>query len=244
MNLSIITSTWNLPAERLNAVCWQLSHQSETPREIIVVNASPDADARYKNQVVCDQYPLVKCIDAPQDVKVFNLSRASNIGLKHTCEESEYVGVVALDLLYARNAIEALAECAEDKVMCEYPMGSLPQAYALGAIESVWGKWDSILNALHSNPPPYSFSPGSISCVKRDWLLSVRGYDEHRFSFSYGDSDLIHRAALCGIGIKIVPWNATQVIHIEHPARFGIQTSPPEAEDHSIERNGDRWGEI
>lgn len=244
MNISVITSCWKLPVQRVYQTVWQLSHQTEAPLEIIVVNASPDAEMRHDVMSLCDEFPLMKCIEAPQHVEVFNLSRSSNIGLRHTSESVEYVGVVALDLLYARNVIEVLAETVEHDVLCEAPMGSLRNTYELGDIHTLWDRWPDVLDACYSNPPPYSFSPGSISCVRRDWLMGVHGYDEERFSFSYGDSDLLHRAALCGIGVKIIPWDRTQIIHIEHQARFGIQTTPPDGKDMTTIRNGDKWGEI
>lgn len=244
MNLSIITSIWKLSTQRLYETLWQLSHQTEKPLEIVVVNASPDSMMRYEVAKVCEGFPLAKCIDAPQDVAVFNLSRSSNIGIKHSNPNSEFIGVVALDLLYAPNVIETLSRIAGRDYICEGPLGNLRGNYDLGDVESLWERWPAVLQSLNSSPPRYAYSPGSISCVRRDWLMEVHGYDENQYAFSYGDSDLLHRAELCGINVKVIPWRQTQMIHIEHTARFGIQTSAPDHRDKTIIRNEDRWGEI
>lgn len=244
VNISIIVSIWKLPPLRLYQSLWQLSHQTETPHEIIVVNSSPDSEMRYEVAETCERFPLSRCIDAPQDVSVFNLSRSSNIGIRHTTAQSEYIGIVPLDLLYARNFIEALAETAERNVCCEAPMGALKMSYDLKDIETLWDRWAEVLEHLYENPPSYTFAPGGISCIRREWFFEVRGYDEEKYSFSYGDSDLLYRARLCGINIKPIPWDKTQILHIEHPLRFGIQASLPDVRDIPIVRNPNSWGEI
>ena len=244
MNISIVVSTWKLPIQRLYFTLWQLSHQTESPLEIVVINASPDAAMRFEVAETCGEFPLAHCIDAPQDVPVFNLSRSSNIGIKHSSPQADYIGVVALDLLYSPTVIEALAKIAAPEFVCESPLGSLPGNYLLGDVATLWERWPQVLEALYANPPAYSFSPGAISCIRRDWFFQVHGYDEANFSFSYGDSDLLHRAALSGIGVKIIPWDEAQMIHIAHPARFGIQTAAPDGLDTTLVRNPDKWGEI
>lgn len=242
MPLTIIASMYSVPMSTLAPQLWQLSHQTVSPLEILIICASPDAEYRAQVHETCKPFDLVRVIDAPQH-GTFGTSHACNVGIKASSPGSQFISCIAAGLLFNATAIEALSEAADPRYICEAQMALLPADYELGDIETLWQRWDDLTDHLDEFSRSISFAPGSLSCVSRKWLFDIHGYDETNYPMAYNDSDIHHRAQMSGIALRIIPWDKMQMVHIIHERRYALPTMPNARDHTSIIRNGDKWGD-
>lgn len=250
--LTICIGILSAPLDTLRPELWQLTHQTVNPVEILVISASPSDEFRAALREMCAEFaPLVRVIDAPQLNNptdptygyTYNSSHSFNIGIKQSDPRSDFICLLGAGLLFSETSLEALGETMEHGALCEAQMALLPADYEIGWVETLWNRWDDLVEHLDAFSRSISFATGSLMCISRDWFFKVHGLDEVNYPLSYNDSDLHRRARLDGLTLKIVPWGKMQMVHVMHKQRYQLQAYPDGRETNII-ANGEQWGEI
>lgn len=240
--LTIATAIYQLPIEDQSRQLWQLTHQTVRPLEIIVISASPDSQYRAMVRETLEKFDLVRVIDAPQ-YGTFGSSYCANVAIKHSNPAAQFLCFLGAGLLFNETSIEALGERMDKHSICEAQMALLPADYEIGEIETLWQRWDDLVEHLDPYSRTLSFAPGSLTCASRDWYFKVHGFDEINYPMAYNDSDMHRRARLSGLNLRIVPWGKMQMVHIIHPRRYALPAYP-DGHETNIIANGEHWGEI
>lgn len=250
--LTICIGILSAPLATLTPELWQLTHQTVDPVEILVISASPDDEFRAAVREACAEFaPLVRVIDAPQYNNptddyfgyTYNSSHSFNVGIKQSSPRSKFICLLGAGLLLSKTSLEGLGEMMSPGALCEAQMALLPAEYEIGEVETLWNRWDDLVEHLDAFSRSISFATGSLMCTTRDWFFKVHGLDEINYPLSYNDSDLHRRARLDGLVTKIVPWGKMQMVHVMHERRY--QLAPyPDGRETNIIANGEYWGEI
>lgn len=246
MNLSITLFLWKLVphfgtvGNLLHGSLWTLSNQTRQPLEIIFVNAAADLALAEEVRRVCQEYPLVKVIDAPQED--LNLSRNFNIGIRASSPGADYVMATNPEFLFSPTVLETLLGLMSPTTSGFLPCGMLPRHTDIGEPKTVWDRWPELVSQVATKEPP----AGILSCLPREWVFKVRGYDEIKTPYNNNDSDLAWRAHLDGLKYQYVPWEQCQMLHRWHPRlpEYNTIESPvPNESEREIVRNLEHWGE-
>lgn len=240
--LTIATSIYQLPIEQQTRQLWQLTHQTVLPLEIIVISASPDSQYRAMVREALSKFDLVRVIDAPQ-YGDFGSSRCANIAIKQSSPASQFVSFIEAGLLFNETSVEAIGEQMDSNAICEAQMALLPADYEIGDIETLWDRWDDLVNHLDAYSRTLTFAPGSLMCMSRDRYFEIRGFDETNYPMAYNDSDLHRRVRLAGLQLKVIPWGKMQMVHIIHERRYPLPAYP-DGHETNIIANGENWGVI
>jgi glycosyltransferase involved in cell wall biosynthesis len=169
----------------------------------------------------------------------FNLSRNLNVGIKAAL--GDYVMLTAADQLFSANLMEKVYLKVGPNRVVESTRGDLPVGFRLGDADTIIDRWPSL---VAQSIPPQKFSPGTIICTTRQWLLDVHGLDETRCPYNYCDSDLLTRSQEAGLVPVEIGWGESFILHMAHPRNIPLYYIKSGMPDRSlpIVRNPNGWG--
>ena len=240
--ISFVTMTWQRSPDMLEHSLWTLEHQTVSPFEFVITEASCERAYHEMTWRQCVRYPFVKLYDAYWSR--FNVSRGFNCGISRAA--GEYVAVIGSELLFSENFVEVLLTKVALNRMVRAVCGTLPEHIIPAADPAAYrAQWDWYGKACVPYPP--HLAPGAVVCAHRDWWHKVRGYDEARRPYSYPDIDIHDRASRSELVDWGIGWEETQVIHPHHPlSRLFYSISGYEVDaagvDKEVVRNPGAWG--
>lgn len=175
--------------------------------EIIVSDFGSDADHADALRALCATYD---CVYLRTDTRaLWNRSRAINIGVQRAT--GAHVLSTDVDMLFAPNFLQVVsAELLKGNAFVVCRCRDLPQ-------DTVDGDWSPAAYDTLSARSTFRKFPGTGACqaVRRDWLVSVRGYDEKYVYWGYEDRDMFLRAKRAGLDIVWIH-EKTSMLHQWH----------------------------
>jgi GT2 family glycosyltransferase len=196
------------------------------PCKIIIVDYGSDDKSWYSE--VFGNNRKITLIKVTKNTKIFNKSRALNIGFKHA--NSKYILSTDIDCIFAINFIkEVMKALTKNKKIIV-----LSQKIDL----------DKEGKEIETHEPSAS---GSCIAINSKWINKVHGYDEFYTCWGREDNDLVDRAVADGYEIIWIT-DKTKIYHQWHLTAnqstikdndlyYRIPSKP-------IIRNPNKWGEI
>lgn len=196
------------------------------PCNIIVIDYGSEDKSWYPE--VFGSSEKITLIQVTENTKIFNKSRALNIGFKQA--NTEYILSTDIDCIFTSNFIEEVMKVLTSKKKVIV----LSQKIDL----------DESGQEIKKHEPSAS---GSCIGINKEWIEKVHGYDEFYTYWGREDNDLVDRAIADGYEIVWIT-NKTKIYHQWHlPA---IQDSIEDNDwyyqlpSKPIIRNSNGWGEI
>ena len=183
-------------ANALNSLRWQ---SAGIPREVLVVSSGSQPRTNEELERLC--------ADASASLVVFGnprepwcKPRALNVGIRLTDGDAPFLMTMDADIILATNFLEvtltALKQEPDSMVLCQ--TSDLPQSVALGSAPgSFLASFERLRRRARLRG---TFGTGGIQAAKREFFLTVGGYDEDLSWWGAEDGDMVHRARLIRFG--------------------------------------------
>ena len=208
--ISVILPVRNRSGVRLASCLASLRAQTLPERdvEILISDFGSDADHAASLRALCVNYD---CIYVRTDTRtLWNRSRAINLAVQRA--SGAYVLATDVDMLFAPNFLETvMMELVRGDTFVVCRCLDLPKHTA----DAAWRPVDYEMLRAESI---YRKLPGTGACqaARREWLRSVRGYDEKYVYWGYEDRDMFRRAGCAGLRIVWIH-EKTSMLHQWHP---------------------------
>jgi len=208
--------------------CLRSLSEQEVPCKVILVDYGSSKDNLIWEREVVKEFPNVTLIEVKRNTKIFNKSRALNIGFK--VATTKFVLSTDIDCIFAPNFIKEVQKALVSK----------PKSIVLSQKIDL----DKDGTELGKHEPSAS---GSCIGIELDWIEKVHGYDEVYTYWGREDNDLVDRAIADGYEVIWIT-DKTKIYHQWHlPATqktlkdndwyYKIPNKP-------IIRNPNGWGEL
>lgn len=148
--------------------------------------------------------------------EIWNRSRASNIAIRNSNPESQYILSSDIDIIFKDTCLERILDSINLNRIVACETRDLPETLAL---ENLSVKIDF----LKLKTIPRSLGWGTC-CFPRNWIFKIRGYDEEFKGWGGEDDDLMKRARLGGMLIVRL-YNL--VFHQWHKSLFDVKEIIP-----------------
>jgi predicted glycosyltransferase involved in capsule biosynthesis len=149
---------------------------------------------------------------------IWNKALCLNVGICAVSTDCDYIATLDADLIYREDTFQGMLALAKaggqgnSVVVCRtfmYNKSTYSDSFSQAEFQKIArdGKW---LN-LAGN--------GGIQFFEREWLQSVRGYDERYNLWGGPDNEIINRAKRAGKNIRWLSKGKDQIylIHLDHP---------------------------
>jgi len=233
-------------------------NQTLQPLEIIVADYGSTGEGHEEIMKTLEDFDC-SVYYYPTD-KVWNLSKARNMGIRRSNTQCENVVVIDADLILEPRVMEALSRAhtsrARSYISCFIRM-LMPESWPNDTLEDLRLPEDFV--KLKNMNYWASAGWGGLVSAPRSWLFSVRGFDERMKFWGAEDGDLWKRAGLDGMDryrINDLEETDTEIYHQFHDDCLSWnqgRLTKAEADqiawnkmmaarDNTIARNNEKWG--
>lgn len=250
--ISIVSPIYRRSQQVLDNFLLTCHWQYHQPHEVIIVDQNPDPQWQRAVRGICDRYPLAHYIQATWrgDPDWLNVAWGINVGIKATSESSDYIAILAMDMMLSSNYLNVVAQMAKPSLLLLAPCGWLPPEAPLNF---VWRDWDLLVGMAAGDRETYTapikkWNDGTIKVAARDWWFRVHGFDE-MCPFRTTSGNLNQRATKSGLSREVIPWSAAQILHQWHEPRLTLVKNTDMDRKRFSERlqlvvtNPNGWGE-
>ena len=220
--VAVVMVSYNRSGKKLENALLTLRNQTIPASQVDITICDWGSDD--KNVLLlremCARYG-VRLVLVPPLTSAFSLTKASNVAIRHTPEDADFVLKTDVDMMFAPNFIEMLVRagikffpslvmCAAQEISRENSQLSeqknpLTEYYEILSLSTLRG------------------GMGMCLCAPRPWYFGIHGFDERYILWGHDDDDILKRAKLDGlhqVGIA----DRTSLIHQWHvPATANLE---------------------
>lgn len=207
-DLSILFAYRNRDTARIKRCLDSLLAQTYANFEVIFVNTGSDKILSKEVEKLVTSYPFARYIYTETRGLYWNKAQALNIAAKKA--QADYILSTDIDMIYARNFVEALLEKAKPDKRVQVFTHWLPEHF---------DQWENIEELSNTFEKGDEAQVGGALLISKKVYLEIGGYDEYYRLWGLEDRDFTDRLSLYGLETLAIT-NETSMFHQWHRSGF------------------------